>query len=134
MLFILPTGHSDAVPPSKRKAPPMSQAPPKPADGVDKVDAPKGTELGHSESYFIGLEGDPPYKVGEEYVLFLTEGPELEEEKGGKVKPKVIVSPEGRYKVTAGGLAPMSDRKFAKDLKGKEAKDLTDKVKRGKGR
>ena len=38
------TGHSDASP-AKKRAPPMSKAPPKPEGGVDKANAPKGDEL-----------------------------------------------------------------------------------------
>lgn len=126
------TGHSDADRPSKRRPPPMSQAPPKPADGIDKADAPEGSEFGHSESELVGLVGDPPYEVGDEYVLFLSEGPEVEEERGRKVKPMRIVSPEGRYKVTREGLVPMSEREFAQAQKGKPAEDLTARVKRGR--
>ena len=66
-------------------------------------------------------------------MLFLTDGPELEEERGGKVRVKTVVSPEGRYKVTYGNLEPVSGKKFAKELRGKPVKELRDKVARGKG-
>lgn len=127
------TGHSDQERPMERRAPPRSQAPPKPDDGIDEADAPEGNELGHGENALLGLEGDPPYEVGEEYVLFLAEGPSLEEERGGRAKPMRIVSPEGRFRVTKEGLQPMSGREFAQSLRGKPAREIKEMVRGSRG-
>lgn len=44
------------------------------------------------ESRRVLLEGDPPYAVGEHYVLFLTPGPTI-----GGVATLAVIAPEGRY-------------------------------------
>lgn len=66
-------------------------------------------DLFHTGNESFVLDGDPPYQVGETYVLF--------------VRPRedgsyLVVSPEGRYQVTGAGLKPMSNRDFAKLLRG----------------
>jgi hypothetical protein len=59
------------------------------------------------------LEGDPEYVVGERYLLFLTDGPDLE--KG----LQRVVAPEGRYAINeADGLVPVEHRGLSKKLKG----------------
>jgi hypothetical protein len=56
----------------------------------------------HTGQAAIALNGDPPYAVGQQYVLFLaTQRPD------GRY---VIVSPEGRYAVENGVIRTVSDR------------------------
>jgi hypothetical protein len=45
-----------------------------------------------TESRRVLLDGDPPYQVGEHYVLFLTPGPTI-----GGVATLAVIAPEGRY-------------------------------------
>lgn len=129
------TGHSDAVPPAARRAP-RERPPEKPKEGaVEKSQAPKEPDA-HKGVLFSAIMNDPAYKVGEEYVLFVREGPTLKVS-GREVKTQGIVSPEGRYRVKADKtLVPMSDRAFAKQLRGKPAKQLKEQAAKaaGKGR
>lgn len=46
----------------------------------------------------IMLHGDPAYKVGERYVLFVRKGPDLRV-KGRTVATQAIISPESRYRL-----------------------------------
>ena len=82
---------------------------------------------------FSGVMNDPAYKQGEEYVLFLREGPEVSVG-GGKTKTQAIVSPEGRFRVDNGEtLTAMSPRDFAKGLNGSKASELTERAKNASG-
>ncbi len=65
---------------------------------------------------FIANE-DPPYSVGETYVLFL-------EPNTGKPGTYWIVSPEGRFRVVEGKLQPMSEEPFAAAMRGKRVEAL----------
>lgn len=121
------TGHSDAMSPAARKDKPSGTVPAKPPDGVDEANAVPSGEDPHMGVLFSGVMDDPAYAVGEEYVLFLRAGPELEI---GTSREKTIriVAPEGRYKIENGTLTPMSTRDFAKELKGKPPEELRRKV------
>lgn len=66
-------------------------------------------ELFHTGNEEFVLSGDPPYEVGEAYVLFVT----LRDD-----GTYLVVSPEGRYRVTEDGLDPASERDFAEILRG----------------
>jgi len=73
----------------------------------------QGGRLGDFELFHTGnesfiLAGDPPYEVGETYVLFL-----MPREDGSYL----VVSPEGRIRVGDRGLEPMSEREFALRLR-----------------
>jgi hypothetical protein len=84
--------------------------------------SPKG-EMVAGESFVLFQNGnehnrfdeDPSYKVGSRHLLFLTE-------RGDGTY--LVVSPEGRYKVTAQGLDPASHIGFAADLKGARLQDV----------
>lgn len=125
------TGHSDAESPLNRK-PPQGPPPPKPKDGVEQRDAKQSPDT-HMAVLFSGVMQDPAYRVGEEYVLFLRAGPKLKAE-GADVVTQAIVSPEGRYRVNADqSVEPMSDKAFAKGLRGKGKKDLRDRAAKAHG-
>jgi hypothetical protein len=125
------TGHSDAASPMA-KAPPKGPAPPKPKDGVEQRDAKQSSDH-HMAVLFSGVMQDPAYKVGEEYVLFVRGGPRLKAE-GADVQTMAIVSPEGRYRVNADqSVEPMSDKAFAKLLRGRGKKELRDKAAKAHG-
>lgn len=68
----------------------------------------------------IMLHGDPAYKVGERYTLFITKGPTLKV-KGRTVSTKAVISPEGRYRMKKGSntLEPVTSLGFAGRLKNK---------------
>ncbi len=67
------------------------------------------------------LEEDPPYAVGEQYVLFLTNADH------GRYRP---ISPEGRIRVSAGGLAPSSTREFMSEVRGRSVESFSSDVAR----
>ena len=50
------------------------------------------------------LIGDPPYRMGETYLLFLTARDD---------STYRVISPEGRYRVKDGSMTPMSEKPFA---------------------
>lgn len=66
-------------------------------------------DLFHTGNEEFVLAGDPPYQVGETYVLFVTP-----REDGSYL----VVSPEGRFGVAETGLEPASNREFAGVLRG----------------
>lgn len=72
-------------------------------------------ELFHTGNDNYVLDGDPPYKVGEKYLLFLTP------REDGSYR---VISPEGRFQVTRGGLEPFSREEFAQLLRGASVGDL----------
>lgn len=69
------------------------------------------------------LTDDPPYLPGEWYVLFLRPGRRLAVPQvavtAAPPPSKVVLAPEGRYRVTPSGLEPVSDRGFAPSMRGK---------------
>lgn len=105
-----------------RPAPPMDKAPPKPKGGIDRpAQLPKPTE---AEARTVLLEDDPPYKVGERKLLFLTDGPTVMVA-GASVKTQRLISPEGRFHVKADNkIEPIVVRGFTPQLKGKALPDL----------
>lgn len=67
-------------------------------------------ELFHTGNREFVLGGDPPYEVGQRYLLFL-----MSRDDG----TYLVVSPEGRYQVKAGGrLEPASEKEFSVTLRG----------------
>lgn len=76
--------------------------------------------LWHMGTDTIHFEGDPPYEVGQEYVLFVY--PKADEE-----GTYLVVSPEGRYLLGSdGGLRLMEgvEDGFAKELAGSSVAEL----------
>lgn len=76
--------------------------------------------LWHMGTDTIHFEGDPPYGVGQEYVLFVY--PKTDEE-----GTYLVVSPEGRYLVgDHGGLRPMEgvEDGFARELGDRSVEEL----------
>lgn len=70
------------------------------------------------------LDGDPPYMEGENYVMFLTKGPE------GLMRP---IAPHGRFKVSREGrLEPVTDRDFAGKLAGQPLNVLVELIQGGR--
>jgi hypothetical protein len=73
----------------------------------------------------VSLDEDPPYKVGQRYVLMLRGGPSVSTRGGRAVKTMALVSPAGRYRVTPRGtLVPVMRRGFAAKLRGKKLSAL----------
>lgn len=68
-------------------------------------DLSKRFELFHTGNDEFILEEDPPYEIGETYLLFV-----LPRDDGSYL----LVSPEGRFRVTPDGLEPASHRGFAR--------------------
>lgn len=91
---------------------------------TDRRGRPETIEIFHTggvddEGRDVMLEGDPEYRPGQRYLLFLTEGPELEVE-GTRLLTRSVISPEGRYGVGRNGrLDPASrGRGFAAEQRG----------------
>lgn len=70
-------------------------------------DVGRGFELFHTGNDEFVLESDPPFAIGESYLLFV-----MPRDDGSYL----VVSPEGRYQVTKDGLEPASHREFAEVL------------------
>jgi hypothetical protein len=72
----------------------------------------------------LSIEHDPPYQVGESYMLFTNQGPTVDE--GGQpVSTQSIVSPEGRWKIAPSGqVTPMSEIAWAKAMDKKSVGEL----------
>ena len=81
---------------------------------------PDGKQGARVEAKQLVLEGDPPYKVGEEYVLMLEDGPR------GALRP---VAPEGRLKIERGGtVTAMVDNDATKAVQGRGLAELERKL------
>lgn len=72
-------------------------------------------DLFHTGNDEFVLDGDPAYEIGETYVLFLRP-----REDGSYL----VVSPQGRYEVTAEGLEPMTEIGFAALMRGSDVDSL----------
>lgn len=73
-------------------------------------------DLFHTGNESYVLLGDPPYEMGQTYLLFLS----LREDGSYRV-----ISPEGRYGVTPQGLDPVSQEEFSQLLRGTSIRELT---------
>jgi hypothetical protein len=89
-----------------------------------RVKSAKKGVLSPGESFVLFQNGnhenrfdeDPSYKLGHRYILFLSA-----REDG----TYMVISPEGRYEITRGGLVPVVEKGFAGDLRGASLKDVT---------
>jgi len=92
----------------------LPPAPASPAPGASPAPEPTTTAV-----QFI-LEGDPPYKVGEQHLLLLEDGPR------GMLR---TIAPEGRYQVDANGtLTATVDSPAAKEVHGKKLREVENKL------
>jgi hypothetical protein len=77
---------------------------------------PDGKNGARVEAKQLILEGDPPYKPGEQYLLMLEDGPR------GLQRP---VAPEGRFRIERGGvLTAMVDNDATKPIQGRALPEL----------
>jgi hypothetical protein len=75
-------------------------------------------KLYHIGSDKMWIHDDPPYRVGEAYVLFLRE-------KIDEPGTHLLISPEGRYRVGDQGLEPVAETdSWATAMRGKSVTDL----------
>jgi hypothetical protein len=82
----------------------------------------RGTAQGTIRLFYLGdetlfVEDDPPYQVGETYVLFVE--PKLDEP-----GTYLVISPEGRYQVVNDRLEPIAAEGFAAAFHGKPVTNL----------
>lgn len=97
------------------KTPPDAAERPKDAVG-DPSKLPRPTR---EQANRYSVHDDPPYQVGQRYLLMLTKGPEIA--KGAKR----LVSPEGRFFVGADNrLIPASQRTFAAQMRGRALPEI----------
>lgn len=73
-------------------------------------------DLFHTGNETYVLDGDPPYEMGKKYLLFLTPRDD------GTYR---VISPEGRFEVTRGGLEPASGEEYTQLLRGTTVRELT---------
>lgn len=82
----------------------------------------------------VTLVEDPAYAAGEEYVLFVKPGPEVEVD-GSRMRVHRLVSPEGRYRVRGGKVEPAATHGFAARQRGRKLEefeaDLARSIQRG---
>lgn len=76
---------------------------------------PKGKENHRLEGVRVVVEDDPPYKVSEEYVMLMEDGP------AGTMRP---VSPEGRYRIEGGKVKAMVQNDVTSVVEGKGLAEL----------
>lgn len=82
---------------------------------ADRRGAPDRVEVFHTGGQDdagtpIMLEGDPEYRPGQRYLLFLAEGPELRVA-GSQVLTRSVIAPSGRYGIGSDGrLEPAARR------------------------
>jgi hypothetical protein len=124
------TGHSGAATPDKRSAP-QGPPPPRPEEGAverSQAERQRGGAHAHGAVLFSAMMDDPPYQVGETYVLFVREGPRLRVD-GTETQTRAIVAPEGRWRVRENNtLEPMSSRDFAQQLRGRPVQQLKERA------
>lgn len=117
------TGHSNS-PSAADQTEPRGPRPDKPEGGVEKRDAPRPDPRAGNPAAFSGVIEDPGYTVGESYMLFVREGPELNVN-GRRMQTRGIVSPEGRWRVTGNDqVVPMSGRAWAQQMRGRSMAEL----------
>lgn len=113
---------------------PRGPRPEKPEGGVEKRDAPRPDARAPAPAEFSAVMGDPAYTVGESYMLFVREGPELNVN-GRRMPTRGIVSPEGRWRVTRNNdVVPMSDRAWAQRMRGRSMAELKSRAAEAVGR
>lgn len=122
-LQLFHTGHSGS-PSAADQNEPRGPRPEKPEGGVEKRDAPRPDAREGAPAEFSGVIEDPGYTVGESYMLFVREGPELNVN-GRRMATRGIVSPEGRWRVTRNNeVVPMSGRAWAQRMRGRSMAQL----------
>ena len=77
----------------------------------------------------ITMGEDPPYASGEQYVLFVKPGPEVQVD-GGRIRAHRLVSPEGRYRVRGGKVEPAATHGFAARHRGRGLEEFETEVAR----
>lgn len=116
------TGSSVGIPVVGRPEPPASERPPRPPQGVERPKQMK--EPYGEEARTVILHDDPPYEVGQRYVLLLTDGPTVRIS-GVATATQRVISPSGRYFITPeNNLEPAARSGFALKLRGKPLRSL----------
>lgn len=117
------------IPVGKRKMPSMKEAPPKPK-GASKPPSRPTPFLGNT----INLHDDQEYKVGENYVMFLRDGPQVKM-KGKRIATKSLVNPSTRFKVGKDNrVTPLIPDGLGKPFKGKSLQQFKATIQQTKGR
>ncbi|UQN09379.1 hypothetical protein [Deinococcus sp. QL22] len=97
------------------------QTPPEKAPDLKPTDQAAPTQTSPRTTL---LEDDPEYKEGQQYVLFLRPGPELDGEKTLRV-----IAPEGRYLLEGQRLMAVTTRGAAKEIAGLSLSQLAARLK-----
>lgn len=122
-LELFHTGHS-GTPSAARQDEPRGPRPERPEGGVERSQAPRPDPSSGAPAEFSAVMGDPAYEVGETYMLFVRQGPDLNVN-GNRMQTRGIVSPEGRWRVMRGNeVVPMSDRAWAQRMRGRSLAEL----------
>ncbi len=117
------------IPVNKRDMPNMKDAPPKPK-GATKRPA-KATPFTENT---INVHDDQAYQVGENYVMFLRDGPQVKM-KGKRIATKTLVNPSTRFKVGKDNrVTPLIPDGLGKPFKGKSIQQFKATIQQTKGR
>lgn len=98
-----------------------SQTPPDKARDLKPMDQAPPTQTSPRTTL---LDDDPEYKEGQQYVLFIRPGPELDGQKTVRV-----IAPEGRYLLEGERLIPVTSRGAAKEIAGLSLPQLAARLK-----
>lgn len=102
----------------------------KPKDGKHgglPIPTKRPSKLSASQVSSFSLDDDPPYKVGQKYIIFLQDGPTVGDRTGKQVRTLTMVNPSLRFQVLPGNkLRPAATTMdFSKQLDGKPLTELT---------
>jgi hypothetical protein len=105
---------------------------PRPRDGMhggQPIPAKPPSRFNASQVSNVSLDDDPPYRIGEEYIMYLRGGPILRDARGRSVRTMRMVNPALRLQVTRGRLQPAAaHRAYARELSGKSVSVLASKL------
>ncbi len=116
------------IPVGKRDMPNMKDAPPKPR-GASKPPS-KPTPFIENT---INIHDDQEYKVGESYVMFLRDGPQVKM-KGKRIATKTLVNPSTRFKVGKDNkVTPLIPDGLGRPFMGNSIQQFKDSIQKTKG-
>ena len=116
------------LPVSKRDMPNMKDAPPKPNGASNPPSKP--TPFIENT---INIHDDQDYKVGENYVMFLRDGPQVKV-KGQRIATKTLVNPSTRFKVEQDNkVTPLVPDGLGRPFKGNSIQQFKDVIQKTNG-
>jgi hypothetical protein len=106
------------IPVTRHDMPNMNEAPPRPKGAAD----PPARPTPFVENT-INIHDDQPYKVGENYVMFLRDGPQVNV-KGKRVATKILLNPSTRFRVEGDKVTPTIPDGLGQPFRGKSLQNF----------